>query len=81
MKYTKVRFTSKLNGNTAGLVLTDHQQESMTITQVSKLFPISESMKMERLEDAVELLNSIAGLCTIDQVNQAKSIVELELNI
>ncbi len=50
MKYTKVRFTSKLNGNTAGLVLTDHQQESMTITQVSKLFPISESMKMERLE-------------------------------
>jgi len=53
----------------------------MTITQVSKLFPISESMKMERLEDAVELLNSIAGLCTIDQVNQAKSIVELELNI
>ncbi len=38
-------------------------------------------MKTERLEDAVELLNSIAGLCTIDQVNQAKSIVELELNI
>lgn len=50
MKYGKVRFTSKLNGSTAGIVLTDKQQENMTITEISRLFPISESTKMEMLE-------------------------------
>lgn len=50
MKYGKVRFISKFNGNTAGIVLTDKQQENLTIAQVSDLFPRSESMKMEKLQ-------------------------------
>ena len=50
MKYSKVRFTSKQNGNTATIILTDKQQESMTISQISALFPMREACKMERFE-------------------------------
>lgn len=50
MKYGKVRFISKYNGNTSGIVLTNIQQQNMTISEISKLFPYSESLKMERLE-------------------------------
>ncbi len=48
--FTKVRFTSKLNGNTAGLVFDDDFLEGKTIQDISRLFPVSEAMKMERLE-------------------------------
>lgn len=48
--YSKVRFTSKYNGNTASLILSKEQQENMTITELSRLFPMSEASKMERLE-------------------------------
>ena len=50
LKYSKVRFLSKYNGHTASIILTDCQQERMTITEISKLFPMHEAMKMERLE-------------------------------
>lgn len=50
MKYSKIRFISKYNGHTASLILSDKQQENMTITEISRLFPMSEAMKMERLE-------------------------------
>ena len=49
-QYGKVRFTSKLNGSTAGIVLTDAKQSSMTVSEISRLFPMSEANKMERLE-------------------------------
>lgn len=50
MKYSKVRFVSKFNGTTAGIVLSQKQLEDLTISQISKMFPLSEAMKMERLE-------------------------------
>ena len=49
-QYSKVRFTSKHNGCTSSIILSKAKQESMTITEISRLFPISECMKMERLE-------------------------------
>ena len=50
MQYSKVRFTSKYNGNTTALVLTDKQQSTMTISEISALFPMYEALKMERIE-------------------------------
>ena len=50
MKYSKVRFTSEQNGSTASIILTDKEQENMTVSELSRKFPIGESLKMERLE-------------------------------
>lgn len=48
-KYCKVMFSSKLNGNTAGLIIEVDKLRGMTIGDVSRLFPYSEAMKMERV--------------------------------
>jgi len=42
--YHKVRFTSSI-GSTAGLILTD-KQVKLHITEISRMFPYSEAMKM-----------------------------------
>lgn len=48
--YQKIRFTSKANGSTAGLVLETEKLKDMTISDISRCFPYSEALKMERLE-------------------------------
>ena len=49
MMYSKIGFTSKLNGSTAKLVLSQEKQESMTISELARMFPMSEALKMERI--------------------------------
>lgn len=50
--YQKIRFTSKTNGATAGLVVgTDRD---MSIPALSRLFPMYEARKMERFEASPE---------------------------
>ena len=49
-KYGKVRFVDNYNGETAGIILTDTQQQDMTISEIGALFPYSEATKMTRLE-------------------------------
>jgi len=53
-KYIKVRFTSKNNGSTAGVVLTVEQMRTMPMTELSRMFPYSEVRKMERRERSPE---------------------------
>ena len=48
--YTKFRFTHPVNGNTADLVMETTKLTSMTISEISRLFPESEAPKMARLE-------------------------------
>jgi hypothetical protein len=48
-QYKKVRFTSK-HGSTAGLILERDKLEDMTIEDVSRLFTLYESPKMQRFE-------------------------------
>ena len=48
--FIKFRFSSKTNGATAGLILTHDQFHANSITSLSRLFPMSEATKMERLE-------------------------------
>jgi hypothetical protein len=50
MSYIKVRFTSKSNGSTAGLVIEADRLYGMPLTELSRLFPGSEASKMERQE-------------------------------
>jgi len=50
MTFVKVRFTSKTNGSTAGLILTLDKFKKMSITDISRMFPYSESVKMAWLE-------------------------------
>ena len=50
MTFVKVRFTSKTNGSTAGLILTLDKFKKMSITDISRMFPYSESCKMAWLE-------------------------------
>ena len=49
--YRKVRFTSKRNGNTAGIVLDDSYFPAL-IPAISRLFPYSEANKMERFQQS-----------------------------
>lgn len=51
-KYIKVRFTSKKNGSTAGLVFASQELEKFSIEKISRHFSIFESMKMERIEQS-----------------------------
>jgi hypothetical protein len=48
--YRKVRFTSKRNGPTAGLVIEDSKWSDMSVSDISRLFPYGEAGKMQRLE-------------------------------
>lgn len=48
--FCKLRFTSKANGATAGLVLPAADVRCKPITALSRLFPMGEWKKMERLE-------------------------------
>jgi hypothetical protein len=50
MSYIKVRFTSKANGSTAGLVIEADKLYRTPLTELSRLFPVSEASKMERVE-------------------------------
>ena len=52
--YIKARFTSKNNGSTAGLILTSDQVFDLSITEFSRMFPVREAMKMERVEKSPE---------------------------
>lgn len=54
MAYVKFRFTSKSNGATAGLVLASDKFREKSITDLSRMFPMFESLKMERLEVSPE---------------------------
>jgi hypothetical protein len=54
MAFVKYRFTSKNNGNTAGLVLDTSKHKRTSVTELSRAFPYSESAKMERLEISPE---------------------------
>lgn len=47
--FRKVRFYSKTHGATAGLVI-DTDKHSLTIGELSRLFPVSEFRKMDRLQ-------------------------------
>lgn len=48
-QYQKVMFSSKSYGKTAGLVIEAEKLAGMSITDVSRLFPYSEAMKMGKL--------------------------------
>jgi hypothetical protein len=50
MSYIKARFTSKSNGSTAGLVIEADKLYRTPLTELSRLFPVSEASKMERTE-------------------------------
>ena len=52
MHYHKIRFTSKRNGATAGLIIPTAKFSNMSIADISRLFPMSEASKMERIEQA-----------------------------
>jgi len=47
--YIKIRFRSKY-GETAGIVLAFERYDAMTVTELSRLFPMSECLKMGYLE-------------------------------
>lgn len=46
--YKKIRFTSKRHGATAGLVIETNRD--MSISALSRLYPMYEARKMERIE-------------------------------
>jgi hypothetical protein len=48
--YQKVWFESVLHGRTAGLIVPAEQLKSMTISEVSRLFPYFEANKMKTLQ-------------------------------
>ena len=48
--YFKIRFTSKNNGNTASLIVSQAQIQDKSLSTISDMFPMSEAMKMERFE-------------------------------
>lgn len=47
--YNKIRFSSK-RGPTAGLIIETEKLDKMTITEISRLFPLWESGNMTRFE-------------------------------
>ncbi len=50
MRYRKIRFYSKRHGETAGLVIQHDGKTMHSIEELSRLFPMSEAMKMERFQ-------------------------------
>ena len=52
-KYVKVRFTGKA-GETAGIVIEAAKAKAMSIPDLSRLFPYSESGKMSRVHTSPE---------------------------
>lgn len=50
MPFVKIRFTSKIHGATAGLVLSAELVKQATASELSRYFPYTECRKMERLE-------------------------------
>jgi hypothetical protein len=51
-EYVKVRFTSARYGSTAGLIVEKTKLYGMSISDVSRLFPISEATKMIKLQQS-----------------------------
>ena len=51
MTFCRIRFTSRKHGATAALVFTsDRLAQIKSVGELSRAFPYSESLKMERLE-------------------------------
>ena len=50
MRYRKIRFYSKRHGATAGLVIQHDGKTFHSIEELSRLFPVSEALKMKRLQ-------------------------------
>ena len=50
--YRKIRFYSKVYGPTAGLVVDATKLKAMTIQEISRLFPYTETMKMISFEQS-----------------------------
>ena len=51
--YQKIRFTAR-KGSTAGLIFESYKLESMSLSDVSRFFPYSESGKMAKLQVSPE---------------------------
>ena len=51
--YKKVRFTSR-NGSTAGLIFESYKLENMSLSDISRFFPYSESGKMAKIQYSPE---------------------------
>ena len=49
-QWVKVRFTSKAHGATAGLVIPVSTLCGETLQGISRMFPYTEALKMERIE-------------------------------
>ncbi len=56
MPYRKVRFTSS-RGSTAGIVVEAPKLAKMSISEVSRLFPVSESRFMSKIQTSPEFLS------------------------
>lgn len=52
--FRKIRFVCSKNGVTAGLVIESAKLDSMTMGDISKLFPLSEAPKMTTLQVSPE---------------------------
>jgi hypothetical protein len=50
MGFIKVRFTSVTHGSTAGLIFPAKDLYDMSLTKLSRHWPVSEAMKMRRVE-------------------------------
>ena len=46
--YSKIAFTSSEHGNTTPLIVETEKLNTMTLGQISNLYPYSEAMKMKR---------------------------------
>ena len=49
-EYTKIRFTSKKNGSTAGLIIETDKLNRMNLGDISRFYPYSEANKMQYFE-------------------------------
>ena len=52
MRYRKIRFCSKQHGETAGLVIQHDGKTMHSIEELSRLFPISEALKMKKFQSS-----------------------------
>ena len=48
MAYVKIKFSSRQHGDTAGLVISLEKYMTSTMSELSRLYPVSESKKMRR---------------------------------
>ena len=53
-KFIKIRFSSKSHGPTAGLIFEASRVKAMSLGDISRAWPYSEALKMERVERSPE---------------------------